>query len=253
MLGVAIGWVVASSNPPEPEVVVPPPEIIEQQISDEDLARLCEELTDDEKTKVVAAQERVMSLQEELDKREALLAEYKSKEITDEKRRAAAAKKWREMEAEVESLRAQLAVAEKERDVLREDLKQTLKDLDRQIAETAKYKQAAKEYKEQSTVNLWDAFSNGAKVEICDRGTRRRHEKCHEAVEAALSGPVRTKFTTCVDTYQAVPELRKLDKGEAMPAFAEELPDDNKFTRKGWVIVYCDPTLPEAGDNGLDL
>jgi len=253
VLGGAVGYL-SHATFAEPEVVIAEPEIIQQEISEEDLAKLCEVLTDDEKTKVVQAQERVVTLREELEAKEAALAEYKAKEITDEKRRKAAAAKWREMEAELESLRSKLQVAEQERDTLRVELKQTLKDLDRQIAQTQAYKEKAKEYKEKSTVNLWSSFSNGAKVEICDRGTRKRHAKCHEAVEAALSQRMRDKFTTCVDTYQAVPELRKLEKGDAMPAFAETLPDDNKFTRKGWVIVFCDPTLPEAGgDDGLDL
>lgn len=253
VLGGAVGYL-AHATFAEPELVVPPPEIIEQQISEEDLAKLCEVLTDDEKTKVVAAQERVVSLRDELEAKEAALAEYKAKEITDDKRRKAAASKWREMESELDSLRSKLQVAEEERDVLRVELKQTLRDLDKQIAQTKAYKEKAKEYKEKSTVNLWSSFNNGAKVEICDRGTRKRHAKCHDAVESALSQRMRDKFTTCVDTYQAVPELRKLEKGDAMPAFAETLPDNNKFTRKGWVIVFCDPSLPEAGgDDGLDL
>ena len=253
LLGGAVGYV-AHASFAEPEVVVPEVEIIEKEISEEDLLRLCEELTDDEKTKVVAAQERVVQLRDELAAKEAALAEYKAKEITDDKRRKAAAKKWKEMETELETLRSKLQVAETERDELRVELKQTLRDLDRQIAQTEKYKEKAKEYKEKSTVNLWSSFQNGAKVEICDRGTRKRHAKCHESVETALSQRIRDKFTTCVDTYQAVPELRQLDKGDTMPAFAERLPDDNKFTKKGWVIVFCDPTLPEAGgDDGLDL
>jgi len=253
LLGGAVGYL-AHATFSEPEVVVPPPEIIEKEISDEDLAKLCEVLTDDEKTKVVAAQERVVQLQDELAAKEAALSEYKAKEITDEKRRKAAQKKWRQMESELETLRAQLAEAEEERDELRVELKQTLRDLDKQIAQTQAYKEKAKEYKEKSTVNLWSSFQNGAKVEICDRGSRKRHAKCHDSVEAALTPSIRSKFTTCVDTYQAVPELRQLEKGDAMPAFAERLPDDNKFTKKGWVIVFCDPTLPEAGgDDGLDL
>ena len=255
--GILLGGVVgdlAHATFTEPEIVVPPPEIIEKEISDEDLARLCETLTDDEKTKVVAAQERVVQLQDELAAKEAALAEYKAQEITDEKRRKAAQKKWREMETELETLRSQLQVAEQERDELRVELKQTLRDLDRQIAQTQAYKEKAKEYKEKSTVNLWSSFQNGAKVEICDRGSRKRHAKCHDSVESALTPAIREKFTTCVDTYQAVPTLRQLEKGEAMPAFAESLPDDNKFTKKGWIIVFCDPTLPEAGnDDGLDL
>jgi hypothetical protein len=30
------------------------------------------------------------------------------------------------------------------------------------------------------------------------------------------------------------------------------LADDNKFTKSGWVIVFCDPTLPEAGGGAED-
>ena len=37
-----------------------------------------------------------------------------------------------------------------------------------------------------------------------------------------------------------------------MPTFAQALPEDNKFTKKGWVIIFCDPTLPEAGDKLLE-
>lgn len=248
LLGGMVGYIAhAMFATPEPAaVILPPPEIIEQQISDEDLARLCEELTEDEKVKVVSAQEKVVQLQSELDAKEAALRDYKAKEITDDKRRAAASKRWKEMEAEIESLKTKLDVAEKERDTLRVELKQTLRDLDQQISQTAKYKQKAVEYKEKSTKNAWSHFASQAKVDICDRGTRRRHEKCHEAVDEAIT-PWRTRWTECVDTYQATPELRQLDKKEAVPQFAERLADNNKFTKNGWVVVFCDPSLPEAG------
>ena len=62
---------------------------------------------------------------------------------------------------------------------------------------------------------------------------------------------IRRKFEQCVDTYQAGPVLRQLEKNEALPNLAQELPNDNKFTKKGWVIIWCDPTLPEAGDKIL--
>jgi hypothetical protein len=245
LLGGAVGFASHAAFT-EPEVVVPPPEVIEKQITDEDLARLCETLTADEKTKVVAAQERVVQLETDLQQREAALAEYKAKEIKDEKQREAAARKWKEMEAEISRLKGELQQAQTERDTLRTELKQTLQDLDRQIAQTEKYKEKAKVYKEQSTGNAWSAFQAQAKVEICDRGTRKRHEKCHEAVEAAVA-PYADRWKTCVDSYQAVPTLRQLGKGDSLPQFSERLPDDNKFTRSGWAIVFCDPTLPEAG------
>ena len=102
----------------------------------------------------------------------------------------------------------ELGRVRQERDELRVELKQTLRDLDRQIVQTQKYKAKAIEYKEKSTTNLWSSFQNAAKVEICDRGTRKRHAKCHDSVESALTSTIRQKFATCVGTYQAVPELR---------------------------------------------
>ena len=228
------------------------------ELTDEQLLKLCEELVEDGQTKAMKAQARVEALQNDLAAKEEELAKLKAEDIKDEKRRAAAARKWREMEAELETMRSQLTEAETERDTLRTELKQTLVQLDRQIAETKKFKTKAKvyrakaiQYKTESTENLWKSFGAEAKVEICDRGSRKRHEKCHAAVEAAFTSRVRSKFEECVDTYQAIPVLRQLEKDEKLPNLAEELPNDNKFTKKGWVIIWCDPSLPEAGDKIL--
>jgi uncharacterized membrane protein YgaE (UPF0421/DUF939 family) len=249
-VGGAVGYLSHALFSPPPAVVVPAPEIIEQQISDEDLARLCATLTADEKSRAQEAQSKVSSLQSQIEAKEAELAKMKAEKVSDDSRRAAAQQKWKAMEAEIADLRGRLQVAETERDQVRTELRQTLQELDRQVAETAKYKEKAIEYKEKSTTNLWSSFLNEAKVEICDRGTRNRHERCHEAVEGALTESIRNKFTHCVDSNQATPALRQLDRREALPQWAERLPDNNKFTRNDWVIVFCDPTLPEAG--GVD-
>ena len=57
-----------------------------------------------------------------------------------------------------------------------------------------------------------------------------------------------------VDTFQAVPVLRKADDKDdvKLPTYATWLPEDNKFTRKGWYVIFCDPTLPEAPDADLE-
>ena len=250
LLGVALGWL-AYGMLVEPEVVIPDPTVIKDQISDEDLAILCEELTEDEKTKVKNAQGRVSTLQAELDAKTAELREMKKDAAKNKSNQAAAKKRWDAMESEVASLRVQLAAAEAERDDLREDLRETLVELDHQIRQTNKFKKKAKRYKQESTANLWSAFSENAKVQICDRGSRKRHAKCHLAVNGAFNDSMRDKFTVCVDTYQAVPVLKKAEKGESLPLFSAWLPDDNKFTRKGWFVVFCDPTLPEADDADL--
>ena len=109
--------------------------------------------------------------------------------------------------------------AEEEREALRKELKQTIKELDFQVAQSQKYKRKAKRYKMESTTNLWSAFLANAKVKICDRGSRKRHEKCHVAVEEALSSQIRSRFTVCVDTYQSVPVLKQVAKSDTIPIF----------------------------------
>lgn len=246
----------------EPAVVIPPPKVIKEQITDEDLTALCQDLTDEQKSKVLAVQSKVAKLQQQLQAKEAELDKLHAQVQKNEKNRAAALKKWKAMVKEIAELRLKLAKAEQERDELKAELQETLVKLDKQIRETNKFKRKAKRYKKEATANLWQAFVADAKVQICDRGTRKRHARCHQAVDAAMTDAIRDRFTTCVDTYQAVPVLKQAPKSgifgsskrdSKLPAFAEWLPDDNKFTNKGWYIIFCDPTLPEAGvDHDLD-
>ena len=120
------------------------------------------------------------------------------------------------------------------------------------MAQSKKFNRKAKRYKMESTTNLWSAFLANAKVKICNRGTKKRHEKCNEAVTEALANQMRARFTVCVDTYQSVPVLKQAVKGDAMPRYSAKLSENNKFTKKGWYVLFCDPTLPEAGDQDLE-
>lgn len=258
-IGAAVGYVAHATFAADDKVIIPPAAVIKAEISDEDLASLCEELTDDEATKAREAQNRVESLQTQLQAKEAELAQLKQEAEGDEQKRQAAARKWRAMEAEIEELRETLTVAEQERDEARKELKETIVKLDKQIKKSNRlkkkaevFREKAKEYKSESTQNLWSSFKNDAKVQICDRGTRKRHEKCHDSVNAAFDARMRDQFTVCVDTYQAVPVLKKAEKDEQLPQFASWLDDEEKFT-KDWYVIFCDPTLPEAGvDRSLE-
>jgi regulator of replication initiation timing len=250
VVGAGVGYV-AHMYLEEPKVVIPPPEVIQEKLSLEELEAVCATLTVDLKTKVTTANDKVRNLEAEIAAKEAELSKLKAQDEKDAARAKAASKKWKAMEAELEGLRGQLQVAEADREQLRTELRSTLASLDRQIKETEKFKEKAAAYKEQSTDNLWTAFNSQAKVEICDRGTRNRHEKCHEAVDGVMAG-YRGRFKECVDGYQAVPVLRQLGKKETMPAFSERLPEDNKFTRSDWIIIFCDPSLPQSRDMDLE-
>jgi chromosome segregation ATPase len=194
----------------------------------------------------LAAQERVDSIAQRLSDREGELARLEQEMRNDAKRAKAAKAERDRIQGEVDSLRKTLGDAEKDRDKARSELVATLKQLDSKIAEAEAAKQDAQRQRERAEQGEWAAFVASAKNDICDRGTRKRHDRCHEAVETALTGELRARFDACTASEQAAPELRQLDKDGPLPEFAERIPDDRAFTQKNWAIVFCDPALPET-------
>ena len=254
VVGLTIGGLlgyVATATFQEPQEVITEMQTIQAEISDEDLEELCSKLTDAQKKNVLEVQEEVKSLQQQIADREVELDRLRGQMKKDKKSKAQAQKKWKAMEAEIATLQVQLAAAEQERDSLKVELQETLVELKKQVKETQKFKSKAKKYKVQSTTNLWSAFQAQAKVKGCDRGSRKRHEKCHSAFDLAMTSKVQQRFFNCVDTYQAVPVLRKLARGEELPNHSVYVDQENRFT-DDWVIIFCDPTLPEARDTDLD-
>ena len=249
-LGSAVGYI-ASETLQEPQEVVTKTQIVQEELSNEDLEELCKGLTDEEKKNVLEVQEEVKLLQLTLADREAELDKLKEQKHNTEKARKAARAKWKVMEEEIATLQIQLAAAEQERDDLKVELQETLVELKKQVKKTQKFKAKAKKYKAQSTANLWTAFQAQAKVKGCDRGSRKRHEKCHDAFNLSMTEKIKQRFYNCVDTYQAVPVLRKVDGGEGLPPYSAYLSSESRFT-KNWAIIFCDPTLPEARDRDLD-
>lgn len=250
ILGCFVGYIAYSTLNPPQQITVET-ESTQKELTDEELEALCTNLTNEEKKNVLQVQAEVKSLQEQVADREAELTKLKQKIRASEKGQEAAKKRWKELESEVALLQVRLAAAEQERDELKVELQTTLKELNKQVKLTKKFKAKAKKYKKESTANLWAAFTAQAKVDGCDRGTKRRHEKCHRAFDEAMTSKMREKFSTCVDTYQAVPVLKKKKRGEEMPMFSEILSEESRFT-ENWYVIFCDPTLPEARDTDLD-
>ena len=207
-----IGGVLGHQVLSEPVVVMPAPEVIKEELTEAELRLLAEDLIKTETERADDAMARIDTLQKELAAKEAELAKVKG-----DKQKTAAARS--RLNDEIAFLRVQLASAEEEREALRKELKQTIKELDFQVAQSRKYKRKAKRYKMESTTNLWSAFVANSKVKICNRGSKRRHEKCHAAVEEALANTMRARFTVCVDTYQSVPVLKKAANGVALPRY----------------------------------
>lgn len=250
LVGSGLGYV-ASQTFQEPQEVVTHTQVVTEELSNEDLEELCKGLTDEEKKNVLEVQKEVKDLHNKLAEREAELEKLKRQQHSTEKAKKAARAKWKQMEEEIATLQVRLAAAEQERDELKVELQNTLTELKKQVKKTQKFKAKAKKYKKQSTANLWAAFKSQAKVKGCDRGTRRRHAKCHQAFDEGMTEKVKQRFYNCVDTYQAVPVLRKVKKGEVLPSYSAILNADSRFT-DDWAVIFCDPTLPEARDRDLD-
>ncbi len=253
-LGMGIGYIVNAMTNDSVKVVLSEPTIIKQELSDEELTELCADETRDERTALTGAQARVDTLQEQLSQRETEIETMLGQMKKDKARSAQATAKYREMEQKladqemaIEDLTMRLAMAEAERDEALVELKETVEALNDQIMETETARKVARKYKRQSVRNLWAAFVAEGKVAICDRGSRKRHAKCHAAVDEALGSSVKDRFTHCVNSNQATPALVKGERKTEMPRFAVQLSEDNRFTNKGWYILFCDPSLPEAG------
>ncbi len=253
-LGMGIGYGVNAMTSDSVEVVMSEPTVIKQELTDEELAELCADETRDERTALTSAQGQVDNLQEQLAQRESELETLRADQEKARARSAEASAKYREMEErlavaeqEIEDLTMRLAMAEAERDEALVELKETVEALNEQIKQTESARKVARKYKRQSVRNLWAAFVAESKVAICDRGSRKRHAKCHAAVDEALSADVKDRFTHCVNSNQATPALVKGEKKAEIPRYASMLSEDSRFTNKGWYIQFCDPTLPEAG------
>ena len=250
LIGCFMGYV-AYSTLNLPQQITVETEMMQKELTDEELETLCAHLTEEERKNVLDVQAEVKSLQEQMADREAELMKLKQTIKKSEKGREIAKKRWKELEGEIALLQVKLAAAEQERDELKVELQTTLKELDKQVKLTKKFKAKAKKYRRESTANLWSAFTAQAKVAGCDRGSRRRHEKCYQAFDEAMTANMREKFSKCVDTYQAVPVLKKKKRNEELPMFSEMLNEESRFTEE-WYVIFCDPTLPEARDTDLD-
>ena len=141
------------------------------------------ELIEDGQTKAMKAQQRVADLQAELAEKEALLASMKAEDIKDEERRKVAVRKWREMEAEIASLSEQLSTAEEERDGAPSSRRPSSSSTARSPRPRSSSGRRRSTGARPSTTrgvtrNLWSGFVSNAKVEICDRGGKKRHENC---------------------------------------------------------------------------
>lgn len=249
VLGVAIGWVAKPSEQVEVQVA--------RELTAAELAEVCAPTLEETVTELEEAQNKLSFLEDEVEARDARVKELEA----EVKRRGGSgtSTSGRNLSRELAQAKADLNEALEELDIVRaekerlvveltetkEELAQTKGKLSAQIVKTERAK-------EDALVNKWYRFINGAQLDICEKGTRKKLGRCRETVQSTLMTNVRRdKFAHCVRSGQATPTVRELQKNEALPDFSEMIDEEQKQTRD-WYILFCDPTLPEKGEGFLN-
>jgi hypothetical protein len=244
LTGTALGYTLAPKCEEAPPVKAA--EVQPAAQTDAELDKLCEGRTRSEREQLVFAQTQVDSISSQLATKEKELAaaQAEADRATDQKDALVA--KARKLEGEVGSLKSKLTEATTERDRLLTELKATVEKLDVQVILTEEARNETRALQTKVNGEQWSRFVAEAKVQICAKGSRSKHDACNDAVDGLLGRSFRDTFQRCVATGQAVPTLGRVEKKEKAPQFAMPIPDSKDFADEGWYVQMCDPTLPEA-------
>lgn len=243
-VGAAVVWVAKPHEQVEKTVL--------QTLSEEQIAEVCAEEVTGVRTELDDAQGKVQFLENEVVARSAQV-----RELEDEMVRRA--EKGRELVAQLERAKSDLAEALEQLEIAREEKEALVAELTttkEQLAETeealvAQVKKTDRA-KEDALVNKWYRFVSNSQLDICEKGSRKKLKECRDSVQASLvTNERRDRFAHCVRSQQAIPMVRELEKDEVAPHFSEPVDESEKATRD-WLVVFCDPTLPEKGEGFLN-
>ncbi len=230
-MGGAAAWKIQGDKLEERPVIE-----VARDYTDDELEKACQPFIQNATSGLEEAQMRVDNLsaqvlskeQEIIDLEEALAQQSIKSE--DDRARLDLAR------SELRKLKNSLTAAEEEKAQLVAELLATQEELQVQVAATERAVRSVQQ-------KQWQAFQGDAQLEICDKGNRKKLEKCRTAVDASLAN-IRDQFAACVESGQAVPYVRK-GKTADMPAEAQWL-DENERLLNGWYVVLCDEALPES-------
>jgi predicted nucleic acid-binding Zn-ribbon protein len=229
-------------------ILTPEPVEVPRDLTDAELATACEPLVAIALTKLNDAEEKVQSLSSKVSDQEAQVVALE----TEMKKRGVRGKQLyrelKEAKAQLVTLKEQLSVAVEEKEQLVVELKLTVERLEKteQTLETTKGK--LKIAKEDVLKNRWVGFVQDAMLQVCEKGNRKKMGRCRETITASLDVEFRNKYRHCIKAGQSVPAVMEAGKKQRdLPQYAEWLGQESRVT-KGWYILFCDPTLPEAAD-----
>lgn len=230
--GALAAWVLI--QPDTLEVEVP------RDLTAEELADACGPLIAEAAENLDEAEAKVATLEQRVAAKEAQVADMEAEMKRRSARGAAMATALEDAKAELDALRIALANAVEEKAILEIELSETREELVVQ-------KKRTRLAREDALTHKWTSFVGTAKIDICDRGNRRKLGRCRETIDEYLDGDLKERFDHCVRSGQAVPSIRIAESDETLPAYAEYLDPGDRIVRD-WYVLLCDPTLPEAAD-----
>ena len=243
VLGMAIMYVVKPAE--QLEVKVP------RDLTAAELAAACAPQVEETVGELEEAQNKVQFLEKEVEARESRVAELEGEMKRRSQRGAALVRELEQAKADLAEALEQLDIARAEKERLVVELTETKQELAQTQVKLEEQVEKTERAKEDALVNKWYRFINDSQLEICEKGNRKKLGRCRETVQATLMvNTRRDKFAHCVRSGQATPTVRELEKNEQLPDFSEMIDEEQKQT-KGWMIIFCDPTLPERADAPL--
>lgn len=213
---------------------------VPRDLNAEELAEACGPLIAEAATNLEEAKAKVQTLEDRVKDKERQVSEMEGTMRQRAQRGAALVAELEDARAELDALRIALAKAVEEKEIMEIELSETKEELVVQ-------KKRTRLAREDALLHKWKSFSGTAKIDICDRGNRRKLGRCRETIDEHLNEDLKERFDHCVRSGQAVPTIRVAERGETLPAYAEYLDQESRITRD-WYVLLCDPTLPEARD-----
>lgn len=237
LLGGLIIWLVKPAT--QKTVEVP------RALTQEELEEVCAPFIIEKDDEVAAVQAKMVVLAKDLKDKRDRVEELEGEMKRRNERGAAFVAELEKAKRELAEATAELESVKAERDQLVEDLKKTIVQLEEAEARAEREAEQKELYKADALINKWRHFKAQSTVEICDHGGRKKMGKCREKVDEILGDPTWQDFKHCVLAGQETPAVRMIEKGESPPQYSKYLDEEDRIT-KDYVVLLCDPTLPEA-------
>lgn len=236
------GLVIWLAKPAEiQEVKVP------RDLTQAELEEVCAPFVIEKDSEVQVVQAQMVTLAKDLKAKNERVAELEAKLGTTSGSgggRSAIVAELEKAKRELTEVKAELEQVREERDQLVEDLKETIVQLEKAEEQVEIEREQKELYKADALINKWKNFKAESKLDICDRGGRKKLGRCRETVAEMMTDATWGEFKHCVLAGQAVPTVIEIEKGKPLPQYARYIDQENRVT-KDWALLLCDPTLPE--------